>query len=157
MKKITELKEGQIEVDGIIYTPEVKAYKRWRAEERERYWFVDEFGDATNTPEYSLRINDYEYATSNYFQTEDEAIAKRDYDLALQVIKDSAEGFVPDWGDGDQEKWEVSYSYHTLSFFVNDVDTNQAISGTVFPSKDLLEKSLEENKKEWEIIRDYKG
>ena len=157
MKKITELKEGQIEVDGITYTPEAKACKRWRAEFYGSYWYVDEGGNVFKGSEIGCRYNDSRYNSGNYFKTEDEAIAKRDYDRALQVIKDSAEGFVTDWGDGDQEKWEVSYSYHTLSFFVNDVDTNQAISGIVFPSKDLLEKSLEENKKEWEIIRDYKG
>ena len=157
MKKITELKEGQIEVDGIIYTPEVKAYKRWRAEERERYWFVDEFGDATNTPEYSLRINDYEYATSNYFQTEDEAIAKRDYDLTLQVIKDSAEGFVPDWGNRNEAKYSALFDYYNNEFIVNNWSIIQEIGQIYFPSKDLLEKSLEENKKEWEIIRDYQG
>ena len=157
MKKITELKEGQIEVDGIIYTPEVKAYKRWRAEERERYWFVDEFGDATNTPEYSLRINDYEYATGNYFQTEDEAIAKRDYDLALQVIKDSAEGFVPDWGNHNEVKYSALFDNDNNEFIVNNWSIIQEIGLIYFPSKDLLEKSLEENKKEWETIRDYKG
>lgn len=69
-----------------------KKYERWRAEEGDEYYainwsgFVHCFRD-TRQPE-----DDYRYKTGNYGRTVEELEAKREYDIARQVLLDDAKG-----------------------------------------------------------------
>lgn len=138
------------------YIEPIEKNKRCRVESGRKYWYVDDFGYASIDCEHFINDDDYRYNTGNYFRTEAEAKAKRDYDLSLQVIKDDAKGFVPDWTDGEQDKWYGHYDYIANQFgYDNDSSCYQMPSMIYFATDDDVKHSQKIHKKEWEIVRDY--
>ena len=82
--------------------------KRWRAEKDEKYYLITRTGVVHFNYENDDNVDNYQYATGNYFRTKEEAELKRDRDLATQRVLDAlreAEGdWVADWDDKDQCK-----------------------------------------------------
>lgn len=52
---------------------EVKENKRWRANDRYEYWFVEDSGHLRGTVEANCYCDDFRYYSHNYFRTEEEA------------------------------------------------------------------------------------
>lgn len=67
--KRAELTKEQMEQLGI----EVKENKRWRANDRYEYWFVEDSGHLRGTVEANCYCDDFRYYSHNYFRTEEEA------------------------------------------------------------------------------------
>lgn len=130
---------------------EIPEHKRWRAEEGDEYHAINWSGSVhcfrdTRQPE-----DDYRYKTGNYGRTVEELEAKREYDIARQVLLDDAE----DW---KFTLWEDNYfAYYYIA------DGGWGINwgyyycpGEIyFKDKESLRKSLEVHKEQWEIVRKY--
>ena len=87
--------------------------KRWRAEKRDTYWFVDGDGTPKWWHEYSRDIDGFYYDTHNYFQTEEKAQKYANILETERQLKKFADEHndVIDWTDFNQEKWYLYYSY----------------------------------------------
>lgn len=129
-------------------------HKRWRAKENDEYCYIDDYGDVEFIFEDMDELDDYRYGVGDYFKTEKEAEAYKEYLIARQVLLDDAEGgkFVPrkfvyyaDYMAADWAKeWEIG---STLNAYT---------PGRIyFKDKEPLEKSLNEHKEQWEIVRKY--
>lgn len=87
--------------------------KRWRAEKKGAYWFVDSDGEPTWWYEQSRNIDDFYYDTNNYFQTEEEAQKYANVLETERQLKKFADenNDVIDWSNNNQEKWNLYYDY----------------------------------------------
>jgi hypothetical protein len=130
---------------------EITEPKRWRAEEGDEYHAINWSGSVhcfrdTRQPE-----DDYRYKTGNYGRTVEELEAKREYDIARQVLLDDAKGgkFIL-----DSKNWTGYYVYGVNRWLTQIVP--QYYPGLIyFRSREALEKSLEEHKEQWETVRKY--
>lgn len=86
-------------------------YKRWRAKENGGHYFVDDWGDVDYNYDAGFPPSTFRYNIGDYFETEEEAKTYKEYLLAKQVLLDDAKGFVPDWKNFNQAKFEVFYDH----------------------------------------------
>ena len=124
-------------------------YKRWRARENERHYFVDDWGDVDYNYDAGFPPSTFRYNIGNYFKTEEEAEAYKEYLLAKQVLLDDAKG--GKWAK-DGSNWHASYDViRWVSYWSYNYNPGQIY----FKDEESLEKSLEEHKDQWEIVRKY--
>lgn len=128
--------------------------KRWRAKKFETYWFINGYGEIEYDDEYRLNTNDNLYAIGNYFKTAEEADDYRKYLIARQTLLDDAEGgeFIP-----YKVLYYAVYMVPALmgEWRIESVGNNYTPGMIYFKNEESLEKSLEEHKKQWEIVRKY--
>jgi len=124
---------------------------RWVPEIENRYFRVDEWAKVGSIAWRSDEYDKFHLSQGNVFRTEEEAEAHLEYLKAVAVIKEDAKWWKPDWGDIDQRKWYGWYNNYQNRAITVDADTVLQGSSIYFQSKKLLEKSLKEHKKEWEI------
>jgi hypothetical protein len=79
----------------------VKPVKRWRAEEGNKYYYLDNIGEYHRRIEEGHRTDDYHYSSGNYFQTQQEAIDYKRRTLIRQQIADIA----LELNDGEEIYW----------------------------------------------------
>jgi len=123
-----KLQELQTEIDELKANKPTE-YKRWRSENDGVYYYMDDCGKCDSAYEGYGSIDDYRYNTGNYFFTKEEAEQHKAYLLALQTIKDDAEGWIPDWrsdkyhGYYNHEAnelnigWSLSWQYQGVIYF----------------------------------------
>lgn len=124
MKTITLENGKKVEISDESYAALSKAvtssHMPWRAKEGGRYFFIDSMGDTCSSTEVNHKTDDYRYLTGNYYQTEAEAekatARQRAISTVRMAILEANEGWVPDWGDGCQEKLWVFYDYRPKRF-----------------------------------------
>lgn len=133
---------------------EIPEYKRWRAEEDEAYYAINRSGFVYRVRDTRQPEDDYRYKTGSYGRTAEELEAKREYDIARQVLLDDADGgkfvraeivYYADYNSSIiANKWNVSYTLNSYS------------PGKIyFKDKKSLKKSLKIHEKQWEIVRKY--
>ena len=132
---------------------EIPKNKRWRAEYNEKYWCNDGNGGIYSSTEDGHKADSYRFLTGNYFKTEEEAEVYKEYLIARQVLLDDAKG-------GKWKKREVNfyvyYDYNMKKWIVDyDIEGMQTIGAIYFQDEEDAEDSLEEHKKQWEIVRKY--
>lgn len=130
---------------------EIPEYKRWRAEEDEEYYAINRSGFVYRVKDTRQPEDDYRYKTGSYGRTKEELEAKLEYDIARQVLLDDAEGGKYSYGE---ENWCTYYSKYTQEWtgFDNDIYHPGMI---YFRTGEALQKSLEEHKEQWQIVRKY--
>lgn len=135
-----------LESDWFEELPE--EYKRWRAKEDERYWFVEEDGGVADNYEDKMGTDDRRYEFGNYFKTEEEAQKAADWLKAFTILRDDTKGFKPDWKDGSQLRWGVEYNYDTnrLSAYLNFGIQDGVI---YFATQDDAEESIKAHERQW--------
>ena len=128
--------------------------KRWRAKENGGYYFVDDWGDVDYNYDAGVPPSTFRYNIGNYFKTEEEAEAYKEYLLAKQVLLDDAKG--GKWAK-DGNNWCAYYDYDFNRWIKHSdyPDNLQIISTIYFQSRGGLEQSLKEHKDQWEIVRKY--
>ena len=129
---------------------EIPEYKRWRAEEDEGYYAINRSGFVYRVRDTRQPEDDYRYKTGSYGRTAEELEAKREYDIARQVLLDDAGGgkFIP---------YKINYC------LLNNLRGNWLLDWTYsyeqgriyFKDRESLEKSLKEHEEQWEIVRKY--
>lgn len=157
-----EVEEGQTLIAYTSYTlkkfPNIlkdwfeempEQYKRWRAKENGGHYFVDDWGDVDYNYDAGFPPSTFRYNIGNYFKTEEEAEAYKEYLLAKQVLLDDAKG--GKWAK-DGSNWHASYDViRWVSYWSYNYNPGQIY----FKDEESLEKSLEEHKDQWEIVRKY--
>nr|DAD63081.1 MAG TPA: hypothetical protein [Caudoviricetes sp.] len=133
---------------------EIPEYKRWRAEEDEAYYAINRSGFVYRVRDTRQPEDDYRYKTGSYGRTAEELEAKREYDIARQVLLDDADG-------GKFVRAEiVYYADYNSSIIVNKWNVNYTLNSyspgkIYFKDKKSLKKSLKIHEKQWEIVRKY--
>lgn len=123
--------------------------KRWRAKENGGHYFVDDWGDVDYNYDAGFPPSTFRYNIGNYFKTEEEAEAYKEYLLAKQVLLDDAKG--GKWAK-DGSNWHASYDViRWVSYWSYNYNPGQIY----FKDEESLKKSLEEHKDQWEIVRKY--
>ena len=128
-----------------------KEYKRRRVRYGGEYYYLSDDGTISYSEDYRDTEDDYRYNTGIYGRTEEELEAKREYDIARQILLDDAEGgkFIPgkeNWSsvyDDTDHLWRSQYYYLYHQ------------GGICFRDKKSIKKSLEEHMEQWEIVRKY--
>ncbi len=131
---------------------EISEHKRRRAEMGDLYHFINDCGDINYGRDHNNPWDNYRHKTGNYGLTKEELEAKREYDIARQVLLDDAEGgkFVP----GSSNNWYNSYCLCLEEW--STFSTWYYYPGAIyFKSEEALLKSLKEHKDQWEIVRKY--
>jgi len=132
---------------------EVHEYKRWRAKKSYKYWYVDNCGRVNYYCEYGDNEDDDSHAIGNYFKTEAEAKAYKEYLLAKQKLIDSAKGYKPVL-DGHNHYLEYCNGAFTKHFSV--YETTTYTPGVIyFKYQEDAEESFKKYRDEWEIVRRY--
>jgi len=104
VKRIKELRTKQTE-------KQEKSVTRWRGNEGDRYWYVDDTDEVTYSYEENLGTDDFRYCTGNYFETEHECEQYFKNLKTKQELKDLAlklnNGKEIDWSDTEQTKFFI--------------------------------------------------
>lgn len=88
-KLILNNKEYEVEVsEEQIKEIEKPKYKRWRAEEGEKYYFLSDLGEILSANDCRDKSDNFLYNTDNYFKTKEEAEFRKKQLLYLQQYKD---------------------------------------------------------------------
>lgn len=140
-----KLQELQTEIDELKANKPTE-YKRWRAQNGGVYYYIDDTGDVDFPYEGYDSADDYRYSTGNYFKTEKEAEQHKAYLLALQTIKDDAEGFAPDWGS---DKYHGYYNHEANELNIGWSLAFQYQGVVYFKSEEAIKASQKEHRKEW--------
>lgn len=163
MKKLTGVFTSE---DGTKYkgTLEVDECRPWRADKHEYYYFIDTVGGVIRYCGDDRDDGDeYNYLTSNYFRTEAEAQAYKDYQLALgrvrHAIISANEGWKIDWKDDSQIKYQIYYSNYENKFIVYKVTSSQDVNGkySYCRTKEIAEQIIKDHHNDLEIIRKYES
>lgn len=154
---------GQVVTDGCLTRPwltaseinnfddwfeEIPEYKRRRVEIGDLYYFIDDSGNVTYKYDYDNLWDNYRHSTGNYGLVKKDLETKREYDIARQVLLDDAEG-------GKWKKDEKNYFAHYDEEWSFDYIMYYVPGVIYFRDEESVEKSLEEHKEQWEIVRKY--
>lgn len=132
---------------------EIHKCKRCRAEYRGPYYYVNSLGIISSNNDYRDTEDDHLYSIGNYGLTKEELESKLKYDIARQVLLDDAKG----------GKWKknginlcVYYENSINRWIFDNTIRDIQISGAIyFQNRADTQKSLEEHKEQWEIVRKY--
>ena len=132
---------------------EIPESKRWRAEYNEKYWCTDGNGGIYSSTEDGHKADNYRFCTGNYFKTEEDAEAYKEYLLAKQKLIDSAKGYKPVL-DGHNHYLEYCNGAFTKHFSV--YETTTYTPGVIyFKCQEDAEESFKKYRDEWETVRKY--
>ena len=128
-------------------------YERWRGEKDDGYYFLSDGGDVYSETDIHDEIDNYRYNAGIYGRTKQELEAKLKYNVARQVLLDDAKG----------GKWKKDgtnlYVYYDRSvdkwISYKDIGSVQVVGVIYFQDENDIQKSLEEHKEQWEIVRKY--
>lgn len=140
-----KLQELQTEIDELKANKPTE-YKRWRSENDGVYYYMDDCGKCDSAGAGYGSIDDYRYSTGNYFKTEKEAEQHKAYLLALQTIKDDAEGFAPDWRS---DKYHGYYNHEANELNIGWSLAFQYQGVIYFETEEKLQHSQKVHEAEW--------
>ena len=135
--------------------------KRWRAEEGKWYWFLCSSGSVLKITDNSHSADAFRYSSGNYFQTEEQAIAYREYTLAKQRLKDyiregnAKMGWVADWSDFDQKKWLVEYDQYEDCIVYSGACSLQARPKWRYGHPDVIRECMKDCADDWDLFFKY--
>lgn len=128
---------------------EISDNKRHRVEYGSEYHYLNDYGCVDQADDYRDIEDDNRYSIGNYGLTEEEIEAKLEYDIAHQTLLDDTEG----------GKWNKDFSNYYVFYNGTEFDITSSsfyIPGTIyFQNKKVFQRSLEEHKEQWEIVRKY--
>lgn len=134
---------------------EILEHKRPRVRHGEKYYYVNDCGDIGTFHETDSSVDDFRYSIGDYGLTREELEAKREYDIARQVLLDDADG-----GKFTQNTDMYRATYNKSPHIPNKWNVIYTRScynpGSIyFKTEIAIRKSFKEHKKQWEIIRKY--
>lgn len=136
-----------------IDVKDVNEYKPWRAEFGDRYYYVEDSGTIDDDYDDCWEEDNYRYNTGNYFGTKVEAEHYKEYLLAKQTLKNDAKGFVPNWNNGFEAKWQV----YLNGLLKTDHNYNAKDVNLAFATRKDAQASINKHEKEWRIIFNWEN
>lgn len=126
--------------------------KRWRGQKCDGYYFLSDSGDVYSETDIYDEIDNYRYNTGIYGRTKQELEAKREYNIARQVLLDDAEGgkFI----EGGKN-WHAFYDTTSETYAIASGMSYYFPGVVCFKNGGSLYKSLKEHEEQWEIVRKY--
>lgn len=126
--------------------------KRWRGQKRDGYYFLSDSGDVYSETDIYDEIDNYRYNAGIYGRTKQELEAKREYNIARQVLLDDAEGgkFI----EGGKN-WHAFYDTTSETYAIASGMSYYFPGVVCFKNGGSLYKSLKEHEEQWEIVRKY--
>ena len=116
MKKIKLIIDGK-EIDAEIDETQLEKKKgKWMAERGGTYFYVDSGGLVRESTEHLTEYEGFLYLTGDYFKTKKEAIAYKEYQIALGTILRARDELVGDW---KPNQWSDEYK-HTIEYAFNE-------------------------------------
>lgn len=121
LKRIEENEKNNKELREFIEQAD-KPKGRWKPREGGEYWFINGFGVADDNYWDSYYIShEVRYLLGNVFKTQEECQAWIDRQKAIVRVNDRIDelndGWLPDWGRAEQNKWSISYDHHRDDFY----------------------------------------
>jgi len=145
--KLEEIEEPEVE------PAEVDKSIPWRAEEDGEYLFLDRVGNIMPTTDTRHAFDDWGYLTGNYFYTDAETLAYKEYLRAKAVITKDAGGY--QWTVGKNNYYGY-YDADDENVNWNDSDYAYMPDTIYFEDFASILKSQRDHPKEWEIYTKYK-
>lgn len=149
LDKISELEQQIVELKAEVEKEEKEnksTNKRWRAEKRDTYWFVDGDGIPKWWYECNRDFDGFYYDTHNYFQTEEEArrYAKvLETERQLKKFADEHNSEI-DWTNINQGKYYLSYSYSYYRVSIADRHWTKDSRTIYFSSEEIAQQAIDE-------------
>lgn len=148
LEKISEL-EQQLAMLRVEVEKEEKenksTNKRYKAENRGRYWFVDGDGIPKWWYERGRDIDSFYYDTHNYFQNKDDAqrYAKvLETERQLKRFADEHNDAI-DWSDNDSVKYYLCYNYIKQSISIDSAWARRYPRAICFSSKEIVKQAID--------------
>ena len=157
-KLILNNKEYEVEVsEEQIKEIKKPKYKRWRAEEGEKYYFLSDLGEILSANDCRDKSDNFLYNTDNYFKTEEGAEFRRQQLLYLQQYKDylgydlvTKKDYLgydlvtkDDWENIGRLKFRALYNYETKEIEIYWY-CEQKFQGTIYSkSKEKIENFID--------------
>tara|TARA_R110002126_G_scaffold17316_5_gene67753 strand:+ start:676 stop:1263 length:588 start_codon:yes stop_codon:yes gene_type:complete len=159
-EKINEIIEAQ-ENPELLAEPKVSA-KNWRAEEGGMYWYVNHFGEIYGEGDEQHEgdsVDTHRYNTLNYFKTEKQAEAYKEYRLAIATVSraiwDANGEWEVDWSDGLPV--EIYFDTESEEWMAEDLINWCALMALPYcKNKEIALQIIKDYEPELEIIRNYK-
>lgn len=126
--------------------------KRWRGQKCDGYYFLSDSGDVYSETDIYDEIDNYRYNAGIYGRTKQELEAKREYNIARQVLLDDAEGgkFI----EGGKN-WHAFYDTTSETYAIASGMSYYFPGVVCFKNGGSLYKSLKEHEEQWEIVRKH--
>ena len=126
--------------------------KRWRGGRDDDYYFINDEGVVCHEIDTNDGMDNYRYNVGIYGRTKEELEAKREYDIARQVLLDDAEGgkFI----EGGKN-WHAFYDTTSETYAIASCMSYYFPGVVCFKNGGSLYKSLKEHEEQWEIVRKY--
>lgn len=126
--------------------------KRWRGQKCDGYYFLSDSGDVYSETDIYDEIDNYRYNAGIYGRTKQELEAKREYNIARQVLLDDAKGgkFI----EGGKN-WHAFYDTTSETYAIASGMSYYFPGVVCFKNGGSLYKSLKEHEEQWEIVRKY--
>ena len=134
-------------------TPEETEYKPWRADVGGCYYYISDEGSIYIDAESWSKFDDYRYNTGNYFETKEEAEHYKEFQLAKQTLKNDAKGFVPNWNNPFEAKWQV----YLNGLLKTEDNYNAKDMNLAFATKEDAQESMYKHEKEWQIVLNWEN
>lgn len=155
---------------GDTVTINGEVFVRKAAQQKQKGYFMPKFGEmyhfVAQTGSIDWDIFDsasYDkdtIANSPIFRTTQEAEFYRYYNQAklrvIRAILELNEGWVPDWSDGVEGKWDIEYNYELGRFTPNDAYFLQGFLSLPYcKTEEIAQEIIDNHKSDLEIIRLY--
>ena len=150
LEKISELEQRIVELKSEVEKEEKEnkiTNKRWRAEEGNKYWFVNSSGEPDCLHEYNRDIiDDFRYDTHNYLQTEEEALRYAKVLETERQLKKFADEYNGDiyWTDINQENCSLCYNYIRCEVVITRSCTIKDARVIYFSSEEIAKQVIDE-------------
>ena len=127
---------------------EIPEHKRWRAENEQEYFYIDDEGFVSSDVECFHSSDDRRFALGNYSKTAEEAGKARDWLIAFTILRDDVKGFKPDWEGEAEYKYFVAFCHTKKELWVGS-DLKHQSKPIYFKSRKDAEASIKAHEKEW--------
>lgn len=147
VEELEKLKKELEEIKNKIEKLEKQEKKRWRAEEGNDYYFINDCGNISWSVEDNGRTDNFRHFTRNYFKTGEEAQKHLDKLKTYFELMDLADELNNreeiDWKDIDQAKYFIFYNTREEKL-LKSVYFNIKFSGVIYClDENFLEKAKE--------------
>jgi len=133
-----------------------ESWKPWRAKNGEYYWVEDLEADFCELYELNSKFDNHRYLIGNYHKTEEQAEQASEINRAKGRLRmkmlELNEGWTPDWGNRDQDKYHPYYKHPAKNWETSCNCQNQNLVNYYFSSRELAKQFIKEMKADLNLV-----